>query len=44
MALEPWLIEAALERLGDRMLTVEERKVVWKAGEGQMAGVVGVDG
>lgn len=31
MALEPWLVEAALGRLGDRRLTREEQKTVVKA-------------
>ena len=31
MVLEPWLVEAALARLGDRVLTQEEQRVVWKA-------------
>jgi hypothetical protein len=31
MALEPWLVEAALVRLGDRRLTAEEQKTVVKA-------------
>ena len=28
MVLEPWLVEAALARLGDRRLTLEEQQVV----------------
>lgn len=28
MLLEPWLVEAALERLGDRRLSVEEQKEI----------------
>lgn len=31
MALEPWVIEAALSRLGDRRLTLEEQRTVMKA-------------
>ena len=31
VALEPWLVEAALARLGDRQLTAEEQEVVWAA-------------
>lgn len=31
MALEPWLVEAALARLGDRRLTLEEQQIVVKA-------------
>lgn len=31
MAIEPWLVEAALARLGDRALTRSEQKIVWKA-------------
>jgi hypothetical protein len=31
MALEPWIVEAALDRLGDRRLTVEEQEVVVRA-------------
>lgn len=29
--IEPWLVEAALARLGDRRLTLAEQAVVWKA-------------
>lgn len=29
--LEPWLIEAALGRLGERRLTRDEQAVVWKS-------------
>ena len=29
--IEPWLIEAALARLGDRQLTIEEQAEVWQA-------------
>ena len=28
MVLEPWIVEAALARLGDRRLTVEEQETV----------------
>ncbi len=31
VVLEPWLVEAALERLGDKRLTREEQEVVWAA-------------
>jgi len=31
MALEPWLVELALARLGDRRLSHEEQEVVWRA-------------
>ena len=31
IALEPWLVEKALERLGDRRLSHEEQATVWKA-------------
>jgi hypothetical protein len=31
LAIEPWLIEMALERLGDRQLSLAEQKTVWKA-------------
>lgn len=31
MVLEPWLVEAALERLGDNRLTREEQETVWTA-------------
>ncbi|MCC3305078.1 DUF5681 domain-containing protein [Sneathiella sp. HT1-7] len=31
MALEPWIVEAALERLGERRLTREEQRTVMKA-------------
>ncbi len=31
MALEPWIVEAALARLGDCRLTVEEQRSVYKA-------------
>ena len=31
MRLEPWFVEAALERLGDRRLTLEEQEIVVKA-------------
>ncbi len=31
MALEPWIVEAALARLGDRRLTFEEQRTVVKA-------------
>lgn len=31
MALEPWLVEAALARMDGRKLTLGEQKVVWKA-------------
>ncbi len=31
MALEPWIVEMALARLGDRRLTIEEQEVVVKA-------------
>lgn len=31
IALEPWIVEAALDRLGDSRLTVEEQKVVVSA-------------
>jgi hypothetical protein len=31
MALEPWIVEAALRRLGNRRLTVEEQEVVVRA-------------
>lgn len=31
MALEPWIVEAALARLGERHLTVEEQRTVLKA-------------
>lgn len=31
MMLEPWLVEAALERLGDKRLTREEQETVWAA-------------
>lgn len=30
-ALNPWIVEAALARLGDRRLTAEEQREVWKA-------------
>ena len=30
IALEPWLVEKALERLGDRRLSREEQAEVWK--------------
>ncbi len=29
--LNPWIIEAALERMGDRQLTHDEQRVVWEA-------------
>ena len=29
VVLEPWLVEAALERLGDKRLTREEQETVW---------------
>jgi len=29
--IEPWLVEAALARLGDRRLTTEEQEIVWRA-------------
>ena len=29
--LKPWLVEAALARLGDRRLTPEEQRELWKA-------------
>ena len=31
MALEPWIVEAALARLGNRRLTIEEQKTVVRA-------------
>jgi hypothetical protein len=31
MALEPWLVEASLARLGDRKFSVEEQRAIWKA-------------
>lgn len=31
LALEPWLIEAALDRLGDRILTKVEQMAVWRS-------------
>lgn len=31
MALEPWIVEAALARFGDKRLTVEEQKIVLEA-------------
>jgi len=31
MALEPWLVEMGLERLGERQLTLAEQQTVWKA-------------
>ena len=31
MALEPWLVEASLARLGDSRLSREEQRTVWKA-------------
>lgn len=31
MALEPWLIEMALDRLKDRRLTLAEQQTIWKA-------------
>jgi hypothetical protein len=31
MALEPWIIEAALDRLGDRRLSLEEQRIVLDA-------------
>ncbi len=31
VVLEPWLVEAALERLGDKRLTREEQETVWAA-------------
>lgn len=31
MALEPWTVEAALARRGDRHLTLEEQKTVFRA-------------
>lgn len=31
IALEPWLVEAALNRLGERRLSLAEQKTVWKA-------------
>lgn len=31
IALEPWVVEAALERFGDRRLSLEEQKTVYKA-------------
>jgi hypothetical protein len=30
LALEPWLVEMALDRLGDRRLTLAEQQAVWK--------------
>ena len=45
MMLEPWIVEAALARLGDRRLTLAEQQVVRRrdphAGEGALAGLVG---
>lgn len=29
--LDPWIVEAALARFGDRQLSVEEQRVVWEA-------------
>jgi hypothetical protein len=29
--LNPWIIEAALERMGDRQLTPDEQRIVWEA-------------
>jgi hypothetical protein len=31
MLLEPWLVEAALRRLGDRRLSRKEQRTVWEA-------------
>ena len=31
LAIEPWLVEAALARLGDRRLTLEEQEIVVRA-------------
>ena len=31
VVLEPWLVEAALKRLGDKRLTREEQEIVWAA-------------
>ena len=31
MVLEPWLVEAALDRLGDRRLTAAQQVTVWKS-------------
>lgn len=31
IALEPWLVEAALERRGDVPFTLEEQREIWKA-------------
>jgi hypothetical protein len=31
LAIEPWLVEMALDRLGDRHLTFSEQQAVWKA-------------
>lgn len=31
MAIEPWIVEAALERFGDKRLTLDEQDIVYKA-------------
>jgi hypothetical protein len=31
LALEPWLVEAALDRLGDRRLTHSEQETIWRS-------------
>jgi len=31
MALEPWIVEAAIDRLGDKRLSVDEQKIAVRA-------------